>query len=73
MKIMIKKPFRKGSFTVETSIIVPIFLVMMAVAMNLGLYLYSETKAADEPARMEDFWLVDDFYLEQLGKEVVGK
>ena len=35
----------KGSYTVEGAIIIPIFIVMLAIAMKMGLVLYNEMKA----------------------------
>ena len=32
----------KGSYTVEGAIIIPIFITMLAIAMNMGLVLYNE-------------------------------
>ena len=34
----------KGSYTVEGAIIIPIFIVMLAIAMKMGLVLYNEMK-----------------------------
>ena len=34
----------KGSYTVEGAIIIPIFITMLAIAMNMGLVLYNEMK-----------------------------
>ena len=34
----------KGSYTVEGTIIIPIFITMLAIAMNMGLVLYNEMK-----------------------------
>lgn len=31
----------KGSYTVEGAIIIPIFIAMLAIAMNMGLVLYN--------------------------------
>ena len=35
----------KGSYTVEGAIIIPIFIVMLAIVMKMGLVLYNEMKA----------------------------
>ena len=51
----------KGSYTVEGAIIIPIFIVMLAIAMKSS-YEYAT-----------DMWLVDDFYNYQVLKEVVNE
>ena len=52
----------KGSYTVEGAIIIPIFIVMLAIAMKMGLVLYNEMKADSSYEYATDMWLVDDFY-----------
>ena len=63
----------KGSYTVEGSIIIPIFIVMLAIAMKMGLVLYNEMKADSSYEYDTDMWLVDDFYNYQVLKEVVNE
>lgn len=62
----------KGSYTVEGAIIIPIFIVMLAIAMKMGLVLYNEMKADSSYEYATDMWLVDDFYNYQVLKEVYG-
>ena len=50
----------KGSYTVEGTIIIPIFIVMLAIAMKMGLVLYNEMKADSSYEYATDMWLVDD-------------
>lgn len=63
----------KGSYTVEGAIIIPIFIVMLAIAMKMGLVLYNEMKADSSYEHATDMWLVDDFYNYQVLKEVVNE
>ena len=61
----------KGSYTVEGTIIIPIF--MLAIVMKMGLVLYNEMKADSSYEYATDMWLVDDFYNYQVLKEVVNE
>lgn len=63
----------KGSYTVECTIIIPIFIVMLAIAMKMGLVLYNEMKEDSSYEYATDMWLVDDFYNYQVLKEVVNE
>lgn len=63
----------KGSYTVEGAIIIPIFIVMLAIAMKMGLVLYNEMKEDSSYEYATDMWLVDDFYNYQVLKEVVNE
>ena len=62
-----------GSYTVEEAIIIPIFIVMLAIAMKMGLVLYNEMKEDSSYEYATDMWLVDDFYNYQVLKEVVNE
>lgn len=63
----------KGSYTVEGAIVIPIFITMLAIAMNMGLVLYNEMKQDSSYEYATDMWLVDDFYNYQVLKEVVNE
>lgn len=63
----------KGSYTIEGTIIIPIFIVMLAIAMKMGLVLYNEMKEDSSYEYATDMWLVDDFYNYQVLKEVVNE
>lgn len=63
----------KGSYTVEGAIIIPIFITILAIAMNMGLVLYNEMKQDSSYEYATDMWLVDDFYNYQVLKEVVNE
>ena len=63
----------KGSYTMEGASIIPIFIVMLAIAMKMGLVLYNEMQADSSYEYATDMWLVDDFYNYQVLKEVVNE
>lgn len=63
----------KGSYTVEGAIIIPIFIVILAIAIKMGLVLYNEMKEDSSYEYATDMWLVDDFYNYQVLKEVVNE
>ena len=52
----------RASYTVEASILIPLFLMMMAVAMETGISLYQETVQEAEQEGLADVWAVEDFY-----------
>ena len=62
-----------GSYTVEGSILIPIFIFMLALVMRMGLVLYQEIKSDSSYEAATDIWLVDDFYDYQVVKEVVDE
>ena len=61
----------RGSFTIEGAIIIPIFIFMMTIVMNMSLLLYEEIKDENEQKEVTGWWLVDDFYKYQDVKEVL--
>ena len=63
----------KGSFTIEGAIIIPIFIFMMAIVMNMSLLLYKEIKDENEQEEVTGWWLVDDFYQYQDVREVIDE
>jgi hypothetical protein len=62
---------RKASFTVEASILVPVLLFTMALAMKIGLFLYGEMKEQQESQQVESLWEVEDFYINEQIKGVL--
>ena len=52
----------RGSFTIEGAIIIPVFIFMMTIVMNMSLLLYKEIKDENEQKEVTGWWLVDDFY-----------
>ena len=63
----------RGSFTIEGAIIIPIFIFMMTIVMNISLLLYEEIKDENEQKEVTGWWLVDDFYKYQDVKEVLDE
>lgn len=63
----------RGSFTIEGAIIIPIFIFMMTIVMNMSLLLYEEIKGENEQKEVTGWWLVDDFYKYQDVKEVLDE
>lgn len=63
----------RGSFTIEGAIIIPIFIFMMIIVMNMSLLLYEEIKDENEQKEVTGWWLVDDFYKYQDVKEVLDE
>ena len=63
----------RGSSTIEGAIIIPIFIFMMTIVMNMSLLLYEEIKDENEQKEVTGWWLVDDFYKYQDVKEVLDE
>ena len=63
----------RGSFTIEGAIIIPIFIFMMTIVMNMSLLLYEEIKDENEQKEVTGWWLVDDFYKYKDVKEVLDE
>lgn len=63
----------RGSFTIEGAIIIPIFIFMMTIVMNMSLLLYEEIKDENEQKEVTGWWLVDDFYKYQDVEEVLDE
>ncbi len=63
----------RGSFTIEGAIIIPIFIFMMTIVMNMSLLLYKEIKDENEQKEVTGWWLVDDFYKYQDVREVLDE
>ena len=63
---------KKGSFTLEGAIILPIYLFLMAAAVSAGVTICQEISSQEEEKRLEDLWLVDDFYRYETAGEVLG-
>ena len=63
----------RGSFTIEGAIIIPIFIFMMTIVMNMSLLLYEEIKDENEQKEVTGWWLVADLYKYQDVKEVLDE
>lgn len=61
----------KGSYTVEASIIVPLAIGVLALAMKMGISCYQEIRREKEQERIVELWEVQDFYRNQMRKEII--
>lgn len=61
----------KGSYTVEASLIVPLAIGVMALAMKTGIACYQEIQRENEPEKITELWEVQDFYRNQMRKEII--
>jgi len=50
------------SYTVEGSIIIPIFFFIIVLAVGIAVDLYKETINVYEPKEVEEMWEVPHFY-----------
>ncbi|MCH5333024.1 MAG: hypothetical protein J1D89_03615 [Agathobacter sp.] len=60
----------KAVYTVEASLIVPLMIAAMALAMKLGISMYQEIAMEAEQESIADMWEVDNFYTYQALGEV---
>ena len=61
----------RGSATLEAAVLIPVFLFLMAGAVNAGISICQEAEAQTEDQDLETLWAVDEFYLIQAAKEVI--
>ena len=61
----------RGSYTVEASVIIPMFLFLMITTTSIGIDLYHEAEAAQEQERTSSLWAVEKFYAFQAVDEVI--
>lgn len=54
---------KKGSFTVEMSLLVPVLLFIMAHCIYTGIAFFQDIKMKESPDTA--FWAVEGFYLDQ--------
>lgn len=62
----------KASLTIEATIIVSLFILIMGITMNMAIILHKEIKNEHEEKKNEEIWLVDDFYKYQNIEEVIN-
>jgi hypothetical protein len=53
---------KKGSYTVEAAIVVPLLLFVFVAAMNIAINLYQEIREGQPEYFSEELWVVDTFY-----------
>jgi hypothetical protein len=57
---------KKGSYTVEAAIAVPILIFTFVIAMKIGISLYQEIRDGEPDYFNDDVWVVDTFYKQEL-------
>lgn len=62
---------KKGSFTLEAAVLVPMLVMMYVLMINTGIKMYAEIREQKEQEAQAGMWMVDDFYKYQILKEVV--
>ena len=60
----------KASFSIEAAIIIPLFLFMTAYCIQTAIDMYQQTKTQVEAKKLEEMWVIDDFYRFEILKEV---
>lgn len=60
----------RAVYSVEASIVVPLLIYAMALAMKLGVCMYQEIAAQTEQESAAEIWGVDSFYTYQALREV---
>lgn len=73
MNLLNRCMYRRGSYTIEASILIPIFLFMMITAVATSVDLYHEAEQAAEQQKTAKIWVVDDFYRLQAVEGVVDQ
>ena len=64
--------YRRGSYTVEAAIIVPLYLTVLALALGNSITMYSDIKSATEAEKTEDIWAVEVFYRYEAVMDIVS-
>lgn len=64
----IKEKRQKGSFTVEASILIPILICVMAMAIHEGINMYVDIRDRTDKNKL---WMVERFYVIQGVREVI--
>lgn len=54
--------WKKGSYTIEASFIVPILFFSMAIGMLLAIDLYQEIMSIKDEDVLQQLWAVESFY-----------
>lgn len=62
---------KKGSYTVEAAILIPIYLFIMVGTIQIAISLYNEIKENSEVERVQKIWAVEEFYRNELIEELL--
>lgn len=61
----------RGSYTVEAAILVPLFWLIVLIAIRAGILLYLEIKDENYIEDTAQMWEVEDFYRREWLKEII--
>ena len=64
-----KKGFRKGSFTIEASFLIPLILFMILNVLQIGILFLQESIERAPYEKLKDFKAVERFYTIQAWKD----
>lgn len=68
-----KRGWEKGSFTIEASVIIPIYLFFIIMVLELAISFYAESTQREDSMQMEELDMVSAFYRLQMMYEFVEK
>ncbi|MGN1155630.1 MAG: TadE/TadG family type IV pilus assembly protein [Agathobacter sp.] len=64
----------RGSFTVEASIYIPLFLFLIMNVLSLGIVFFQESRTREENTAIQELDIVQEFYnyqiLGEIGEEI---
>lgn len=61
----LKERCRRGSYTVEAAVWIPVLVFLFVAGIRIGLYLYEEINSQKEQQIAIELWEVKDFYKNQ--------
>lgn len=53
---------KKGSYTIEAAILIPIYLLALGTILHIAFSLYGQIKEQREENTAATYWAVKDFY-----------
>lgn len=62
---------QKGSYTIEAAVWVPLFLMMIAMALKTGIMLYTEVATTGYHEKLQNMDIVQEFYNYQILEEII--
>lgn len=68
-----RRCYLRASYTVEASFMVPLVLLVMGFAMQMGLNMYEEICKEEECDMVCSLWEVSDFYKNELVGGIVDE
>ncbi|MCI5857840.1 MAG: pilus assembly protein [Agathobacter sp.] len=64
---------RKGSYTVEAALTIPLLLFVFAFAMQLAVSFYQEGRIDEKGYYEDDTWIVKNFYRDEFVGGMIGE